>query len=254
MKTSSDHTQPLVAHLLELRRRLLWSLAMVGIVFIPLALMADELFEWLSGPLLAQMPVNTSLIATGVAAPFLAPFKLAVVTAIVISLPWILYQIWAFVAPGLYASERRLVVPLVLSSTSLFYAGMAFAYYVVFPVLFSFFVTTAPEGVKVMTDITNYVNFVLAMFLACGIIFETPVVNVLLVWTGATTPEKLASLRPYVLVAAFVVGMMLTPPNVISQALLAMPMYLLYEIGIFCARRLVPGSREVDAQRPGDKD
>lgn len=247
--TWTDSKQPLVAHLLELRTRLLRALAVVGIVFIPLALLANELFSWLSGPLLAQMPAGSSLIATEVASPFLAPFKLAALVAVVVSLPWILYQIWAFVAPGLYAREQRLVVPLLASSTLLFYAGMAFAYYVVFPLIFGFFVSTAPEGVAVMTDISRYLDFVLAMFLAFGIAFETPVAIVLLVWAGATTPARLASIRPYVVIAAFFIGMMLTPPDVISQTLMAVPMYLLYEVGIFCARRIVPGSREVEAQQ-----
>lgn len=246
---SADGKQTLVAHLLELRTRLLRALALVAVVFIPLALVADQLFRWLSDPLLAQLPAHASLIATEVASPFLAPFKLAALLAVVVSLPWILYQIWAFVAPGLYTSERRLVIPLLATSTVLFYAGMAFAYYIVFPLIFGFFVSTAPEGVAVMTDISRYLDFVLAMFLAFGIAFETPVAIVLLVWAGVTTPAHLASIRPYVFIGAFVIGMMLTPPDIISQTLLAVPIYLLYEVGIFCARRLVPGSREVEAQQ-----
>lgn len=242
-----------MAHLLELRTRMLRALAMVGIVFIPLAFFADELFSWLSGPLLAQMPEGSSLIATEVASPFLAPFKLAALVAVVISLPWILYQIWAFVAPGLYVHERRLVLPLLGSSTLLFYAGMAFAYYIVFPLIFGFFVSTAPQGVEVMTDISRYLDFVLAMFLAFGIAFETPVAIVLLVWSGVTTPAQLASIRAYVLIAAFFLGMLLTPPDILSQTLLAVPIYCLYEVGIFCARRIVPGSREVELQR-GERD
>lgn len=240
---TSDRKQPLVSHLLELRKRLLWSLIAVGVVFAPLAVIANKLFTWLSGPLLSQMPVGSSLIATEVASPFLAPFKLAMLVAVVISLPWILYQVWAFVAPGLYVRERQLVFPLLASSTLLFYTGMAFAYYVVFPLIFGFFVNTAPEGVAVMTDISRYLDFVLAMFIAFGIAFETPVAIVLACWVGITTPAKLASYRPYVLVAAFIIGMLLTPPDVVSQTLLAIPMYLLYEAGVFCARRLLSVGR-----------
>lgn len=250
---SPEAKQPLVAHLLELRTRLLRALIIVGIVFIPLAFFADQLFHWLSGPLLAQLPEGSSLIATEVASPFLAPFKLAALLAVVVALPWVLYQIWAFVAPGLYANERRLVVPLLASSTLLFYVGMAFAYYAVFPLIFGFFVSTAPEGVAVMTDISSYLDFVLALFLAFGIAFETPVAIVLLVWAGATTPAQLAGFRAYVLIGAFVLGMFLTPPDIISQTLLAIPLYVLYEVGIFCARRLVPGSRDVEAQQ-ADRD
>lgn len=241
--------QPLVAHLLELRGRLLRALAGVLAAFLPLAYFARELFTLLSGPLLAHLPEGGSLIATEVAAPFLAPFKLAMVLAVAVSLPWTLYQLWAFVAPGLYAGERRLGLPLVVSSTLLFYLGMAFAYFAVFPVIFGFFVSAAPAGVAVMTDISRYLDFVLGMFMAFGLAFEVPVAIVLLVRTGFVTPAQLARWRPYVLVGAFAVAMLLTPPDVISQSLLAVPVYLLYECGIRAARWLVPGAREVEAQR-----
>lgn len=244
-----DQEQPLIAHLLELRSRLLRIVIGVLVALVPLVFFASELFTWLSGPLLAQMPEGTSLIATGVAAPFLAPFKLAMLVAIMISLPWTLYQMWMFIAPGLYAQERRLMVPLLTTSTALFYLGMAFAYYVVFPVIFNFFVTIAPQGVEVATDISSYLDFVLGMFVAFGIAFELPVAIYLLVWAGVVTPRDLRSYRAYVLVGAFAVGMLITPPDVISQTLLAVPMYLLYEIGIFAAARLVPGMREVEAQQ-----
>lgn len=247
--SSQESEQPLLAHLLELRTRVLRALIVVALVFVPLSVFADDLFTWLSGPLLAHMPEGNSLIATEVAAPFLAPFKLAILLAVVVSLPWILYQMWAFVAPGLYANERRLVVPLLASSTLLFYLGMAFAYFVVFPVVFGFFVSVAPEGVSVMTDISRYLDFVLGMFFAFGVAFEVPVAIILAVWAGFTTPGQLATYRAYVLVGAFAVGMLLTPPDFISQTLLAVPIYLLYESGIWFARWLVPGSREVDAQR-----
>ncbi|GAB3680643.1 twin-arginine translocase subunit TatC [Salinisphaera aquimarina] len=241
--------QPLMAHLLELRTRLLRIVIGIVIIFLPMAFFARDLFTFLSGPLLSNLPTGNSLIATGVAAPFLAPFKLAMVVSVALSLPWTLYQIWMFVAPGLYSQERRLVTPLLISSTGLFYLGMAFAYYVVFPVVFGFFVSVAPTGVAVMTDISAYLDFVLGMFMAFGIAFELPVAIFLVVWAGFVTPRQLASYRAYIVVAAFGVGMLLTPPDVISQTLLAVPIYLLYEIGIWMARLFVPGMREVEAQQ-----
>lgn len=239
--------QPLVEHLLELRTRLLRAVLGVLLVFALLAPFANPLFTWLSGPLMAHLPEGGSLIATEVAAPFLTPFKLTLMLALALALPWVLFQLWAFVAPGLYASERRLVVPLLASSTLLFYLGMAFAYFVVFPLVFGFFVASAPAGVSVMTDISRYLDFVLAMFVAFGLAFEVPVAIILLVWAGFVTPRRLASYRAYVVVAAFAIGMLLTPPDVISQTLLAVPVYLLYELGIWLARWLVPGIREAEA-------
>lgn len=249
-----DREQPLVAHLLELRQRLLWIVIGVAIAFVPAAIFAAELFTWLSGPLLAQLPEGHTLIATGVAAPFLAPFKLAVLVAVLVSLPWSLYQLWGFIAPGLYAHEKRLVTPLIVSSTLLFYLGMVFAYYVVFPVVFNFFVTFAPEGVKVATDISAYLDFVLGMFVAFGIAFEMPVAIFLLVWAGVVTPRQLRSYRPYMVVAIFAVSMLITPPDVVSQTLLAVPMYLLFELGIIIAEKLVPGVRQVEAQQDEEND
>ncbi len=190
------------------------------------------------------------MIATGVAAPFLAPFKLAMVVAVALSLPWTLYQIWMFIAPGLYRQERRLVTPLLVSSTALFYCGIAFAYYVIFPIVFAFFISVAPKGVTVMTDISAYLDFVLKLFLAFGAAFELPVAIFLIVWAGFVTPRQLASYRPYVLIGAFTVGMLLTPPDIISQTLLAVPIYLLYEVGIWAARLFVPGVREREAGQP----
>ena len=173
--------------------------------------------------------------------------------ALVVALPWVLYQIWAFVAPGLYLQEQRLVLPLLASSTLLFYAGMLFAYFVVFPVVFGFFISVAPEGVAVMTDISRYLNFALGMFLAFGIAFEMPIAIVLMVWSGFTTPDQLAAKRPYVLVGLFVLGAFLTPPDIVSQTMLAVPAYALFELGILAARWFVPGSAEVDAQRRSDE-
>ena len=241
--------QPLVAHLLELRDRLLRIVLGIIVCVLPMVPFAQELFALLAEPLLAQMPEGTSMIATEVASPFLTPFKLALLVAIVISMPWSLYQIWAFVAPGLYMHERRFALPLVASSTVLFYLGMAFAYFVVFPLIFGFFLSAAPAGVTVMTDIGRYLDFVITLFLAFGAAFEVPVAIVLMVRMGLTTPCALREKRAYVLVGAFTIGMLLTPPDIFSQTLLALPVYILYELGILAAMVLVPGSREVDAQR-----
>lgn len=246
---TQDREQPLVAHLLELRLRLVRAFVGIVLVFLPLAVFAKQIFGWLAGPLLTHLPEGSQMIATEVASPFLTPFKLALVLAFVLALPWVLYQIWAFVAPGLYQNERRLVVPLLASSTLLFYLGMAFAYYVVFPLLFGFFIGVAPAEITVMTDIARYLDFVLGMFLAFGIAFEVPIAIILLVWAGVVTPGQLADKRAYVLVGAFVLGMLLTPPDMFSQTLLAIPVYLLYEAGIIAARILVPGYKEVEAQR-----
>lgn len=241
--------QPLIAHLLELRNRLLRMLAGVLLLFVPLAFYASEIFNIVAGPLLAKLPAGSTMIATEVASPFLTPFKLAMMLAVILSMPWLLFQAWAFVAPGLYKNERRLIAPLLFSSTALFYLGMAFAYFVVFPVVFGFFINIAPADVMVMTDIRHYLDFVLGLFLAFGLAFELPVAIVLLVWTGAVMPGQLAAWRGYVLIGCFAAGMLLTPPDVISQTLLAVPMYLLFEVGILAARLLVPGYKEVEAQR-----
>lgn len=245
--------QPLIAHLLELRTRVLKALAGIALVFLPLAVYAQQLYTLLARPLLDLMPAGSSMIATEVAAPFLTPFKLAAVVAFVLALPWVLFQIWAFVAPGLYRTEQRLVAPLLLSSTLLFYAGVAFAYFFVLPAVFTFTIAFAPEGVAVMTDITKYLDFVLALFVAFGLVFEVPVALVLMVWTGFVTPATLASKREYVLVGVFVVAAILTPPDVVSQIMMAIPTYLLYEIGIVAARWLVPGSRQVEEQQKAEK-
>ncbi len=232
--------EPLINHLLELRTRLLKILIGIVVVFVPCAYFARDLFTYLSGPLLAAMPANNNLIATGVASPFLAPFKLAMLAAVALSLPWTLYQIWMFTAPALYKQERKLIVPLLASSTLLFFAGMAFAYYVIFPIIFRFFVSVAPNGVQVMTDISAYLDFVLKLFMAFGAAFEMPVAIFLIVWTGFVSTRQLGQYRPYVIIAAFAVGMLLTPPDIISQTCLAVPLYLLYELGILAARVFLP--------------
>lgn len=238
--------QTLVGHLLELRNRLLRVIVAVLVVFVCLAPFANRLYSIAAAPLLAVLPDGATMIATEVAAPFLTPFKLALLIAVFITIPITLYQIWAFVAPGLYKREKRLVVPLLVSSTLLFYSGVAFAYFVVFPLMFRFFTSVIPEGVEMMTDIGKYLDFMMALFLAFGISFEVPVAILLLVWSGLVKPETLARQRAYVLLGAFVLGMLLTPPDFISQTLLAIPMYLLFEVGIFMARRFVPARDDAD--------
>lgn len=251
---TSGTEQPLIAHLLELRDRLLKIVWGVLICFLPLTFFAKDLYALVADPLIALMPEGTSMIATEVASPFFAPIKLAGVVAFLISMPWTLYQVWAFVAPGLYRSEQRLVGPLMLSSTLLFYAGVAFAYFLVLPTVFGFLIGMAPEGVSVMTDISAYLSFVLTLFIAFGFAFETPVAIVLLVRTGFVTPAKLKDVREYVLVGAFVVGAIFTPPDVISQLMLAVPVYLLYELGILASRWFTPGIAAVEAQQREQND
>ncbi|MCG5512392.1 twin-arginine translocase subunit TatC [Ectothiorhodospira shaposhnikovii] len=229
----------LLSHLVELRTRLLRSVLAILLVFLVLFPFANPIYTFLAGPLMVHLPEGSSMIAIEVAAPFLIPFKLVLMLAIVISVPFLLYQAWAFIAPGLYRHEKRLAMPLLISSTILFYLGMAFAYFVVFPLIFAFFTASAPEGVAVMTDISRYLDFVILLFLAFGIAFEVPIATILLVAMGLTTPQQLAAKRPYVIVGVFVVGMILTPPDIISQTLLALPMWLLFEIGIVLSKILV---------------
>ena len=233
MPDLDENEQPLLFHLIELRDRLLRMVLVVAVLFVMLVPFSSTLFSMLSGPLLAHMPEDGSMIAIEVASPFLIPFKLTLFLALFIAIPYVLYQLWSFVAPGLYRHERRLVIPLLVSSTLLFYAGAAFAYFVVFPLVFAFFTAAAPEGVSVMTDISRYLDFVLTLFFAFGAAFEVPVVTVLLVMTGMTTQKSLREKRPYVIVGAFVLGMLLTPPDVISQTLLAVPVWLLFELGLY---------------------
>lgn len=225
----------LFSHLLELRKRLLRAVAAIVLVFVALAPFAQELYTLLADPLLRNLPVGASMIATDVAAPFFTPFKLTLVLAFVLAVPIWLWQLWAFIAPGLYQREKRLMAPLLVGSTLLFYAGVAFAYFVVLPVVLGFFTAMAPEGVQVATDISRYLDFVLAIFVAFGIAFEVPILIILLCWSGLTSVPALRQKRPYVIVAAFVIGMMLTPPDVISQTLLAVPMCLLFELGLMVA-------------------
>jgi sec-independent protein translocase protein TatC len=226
----------LISHLLELRNRLLRSVIVVAICFVPLAFFQNELFTLVARPLIAKLPADTSLIATSVVAPFMAPFKLSIIIAVFIAMPYVLYQVWAFVAPGLYKHERRFAAPLVVSSIVLFYAGVAFAYYIVFPLMFQFLASTTPIGVKMMTDISNYLDFVLLLFFAFGLAFEMPVAVVLLTVTGLVRIEALSRNRGYVVLGIFIVAAFLTPPDAISQSFMALPMYVLYELGIVLAR------------------
>ncbi len=235
-----------VEHLVELRNRLLRVVIVVAVLLVCMMPFANRLYALLAAPLLAEMQMGSSMIATQVASPFLTPFKLALVAAVLIGMPYILYQFWAFVAPGLYRNEKRLVFPLMVSSSFLFYLGMAFAYFVVFPLMFAFFQAVAPEGVEIMTDISSYLDFVLKIFFAFGLAFEVPIATVVLVWTGFTTPESLKQKRPYIIVGAFVVGMLLTPPDIISQTLLALPVWALFELGLVFAKVYVRRDRGED--------
>ena len=227
---------PLIEHLVELRSRLLRAVVAIFVVFLGLYPFANEIYTFVAQPLMALLPEGSQMIATEVASPFLAPFKLTLVAAVFLAIPYVLHQAWAFIAPGLYANEKALALPLLASSVALFYAGAAFAYYAVFPLLFQFFTQTGPENVAVMTDINQYLNFVLKLFFAFGVAFEIPIATFLLIISGATTVESLSKKRPYIVLGCFVVGMLLTPPDVISQSLLAIPMYLLYEVGILFGR------------------
>ena len=237
--SDTDHEQPFISHLVELRTRLLRIVSGVLLVFVALSPFSNPIYSMLAGPLTRHMPAQSSMIAIDVLSPFLTPLKFTLVLAVFITIPWILYQIWAFIAPGLYQKEKRLALPVLISSTLLFYCGMAFAYFVIMPIFFAFITSTAPEGVAVMTDINRYLDFVMTIFFAFGVAFEVPVATVILVLTGIITPEAMAAKRPYIIVGAFVVGMLLTPPDVISQTLLAVPMWLLFEIGIFVSRLLL---------------
>ena len=228
--------QSLMDHLIELRDRLLHMVLAILIVFISLFAFSEDIFTIAAQPLLGLMPEGTSMIATGVTSPFLVPFKLVLLLSVLLTIPYLLHQIWAFIAPGLYMHEKRMATPLLISSVVLFYCGIAFAYFVIFPILFGFFIGIAPEGVAVMTDIGQYLDFIIAIFLAFGIAFEVPVATFLLIAAGVTSAEKLGKKRPYIIIGAFVVGMMLTPPDVISQSLLAVPIWLLFELGLLASR------------------
>jgi len=236
--------QPFVAHLIELRDRLLKCVLFITVIFLALISFSNDLYIFLAEPLIKSLPQGSSMIATGVIAPFLTPFKLTLVVSIFAAIPFLLYQAWAFIAPGLYRNERRLAFPLIVSSTLLFYVGMVFAYYVVFPLVFGFMAATTPEGVNQAPDISMFLDFAIKMFFAFGVAFEVPIATILVIWAGLTTAESLAAKRPYVIVAAFVIGMLLTPPDVISQTLLALPMWILFELGLVFSKLYAPKKDE----------
>ncbi|OWV30558.1 twin-arginine translocase subunit TatC [Halomonas campaniensis] len=245
---------PLIEHLIELRSRLMRAVIVILVVFLGLYSFANDIYTFVAEPLMALLPEGSQMIATEVASPFLAPFKLTLVVAVFIAIPFVLHQAWAFIAPGLYDNEKALAIPILVSSIALFYGGAAFAYYVVFPLLFEFFTQTGPENVAVMTDINQYLNFVLKLFFAFGVAFEIPIATFLLIQSGATTVESLSKKRPYIILGCFVVGMLLTPPDVISQSLLAIPMYLLYEVGLLFGRLVRKRKEEKEAAEEHETD
>ncbi|MET0533753.1 MAG: twin-arginine translocase subunit TatC [Steroidobacter sp.] len=236
----------LISHLVELRDRLLRAVIAIGVIFIPCAIFSNQLFTLVATPLMDKMPAGTSMIATSVVSPFMAPLKLSLFVALFAAMPYVLYQAWAFVAPGLYKHEKSFAVPLVISSIVLFYAGATFAHFVVFPLMFAFLTATAPTGVQIMTDMGNYLDFVLLLYFAFGIAFEIPVATVLLALTGLVKVETMAGNRGYVLLGIFVVAAFLTPPDAISQSAMAIPMYLLYEVGIVMSRVMLKKRSQSD--------
>ena len=225
----------LTDHLLELRNRLLIIISTVGICALLLTPFANNIYNFLAMPLLNVLPEGSSMIAVDVASPFLAPFKLILLLSIAITFPVSIYNFWAFVAPGLYKNEKKFVIPILISSTLLFYLGIVFAYYVVFPLIFSFFTSIAPEGVQIATDISSFLNFVIKIFFAFGLAFEVPIITLIVIIFEISTVESLSKKRPYIIVIAFILGMVLTPPDIISQILLAIPIWLLFELGLFLA-------------------
>jgi sec-independent protein translocase protein TatC len=230
--------QPLISHLVELRDRLLRSLLVVLVLFLCVFPWGNDLYIFVSRPLLDVLPEGSSMIATSPTSPFMIPFKTSIYAALFLGVPFILHQAWAFISPGLYKNEIRITLPILVSSVVLFYAGIAFAYYLVFNFVFAFFVNSAPETVSVMTDITQYLDFVLSLFLVFGLVFETPIATLLLIFSGVTTPKKLAEKRPYIIIACFVIGMFLTPQDVLSQSFVAIPMWMLFELGLFAGKML----------------
>ncbi|MEL0635607.1 twin-arginine translocase subunit TatC [Marinomonas sp. TI.3.20] len=247
MSTDSSSQAPLVAHLIELRNRLLKSVIAVLVIFIGLYYFANDLYMIVSEPLRLLLPKGSSLIATEVASPFLAPLKLTFAISVLISIPYTLYQAWSFIAPALYKNEKRIAIPLLVSSIILFYGGVLFAYFVVLPLIFGFFTTVGPSDVTVMTDINNYLNFVLKLFFAFGVTFEIPIATYLLIKAGVTTVATLSKKRPYVFLGCFVIGMLITPPDIFSQTLLAIPMWLLFELGLLAGRTV-----KVEIEEPED--
>ena len=253
-KSGPMEEQTLISHLIELRNRLLRAIMSIFIVFLGLSFFANDIYHLVATPLLERLPEHSAMIATEVASPFFTPFKLVAFVALMICMPYILYQAWAFIAPGLYENERRFALPLLVSSVILFYLGMCFAFFVVFPLVFGFFTKVAPEGVTIMTDINKYLSFVLMLFFAFGMAFEVPIATLLLVKAGITNASDLAAKRPYIIVGAFVIGMLLTPPDVISQTLLAVPMWCLFELGLVMCKYLIPPDPEDTGEGVNETD
>lgn len=251
---TEEATQPLVGHLVELRTRLLRCLICIALVLVCLLYFSNNIYHIVANPLIRQLPEGSSMIATDIAAPFFTPIKLTAIVAIFISIPYVLYQVWGFIAPALYQNEKRLVAPLIVSSTILFYIGIAFAYFIVFPLAFYFFIHTAPVDVAINTDITKYLDFVMTLFVVFGFAFEVPVAIILLCWCGVTTPQNLRKKRPYIIVGVFAVAMFVTPPDVFSQILLAIPICLLFEIGTFFARFYQPRQKNEDIDASLDEE
>ncbi len=251
--TEDTSTGSLLSHLFELRDRVVRMLIAVLVIFLSLFYWANEIYSYLAEPLTQHLPEGSTMIAIDVASPFLTPFKLVLMLSVFLAMPVILYQFWAFVAPGLYKNEKRIAAPLLVSSILLFYAGMAFAYYIVFPLVFGFFTSIGPEMVSISTDIGRYLDFVLALFFGFGLAFEVPIATIILVAIGFTTPDKMAEKRPYIVVGAFIFGMFLTPPDVISQVLLAIPIWILFEAGVI-ASRIIFKDRLLEAENYLDDD
>ncbi|HIF50661.1 MAG TPA: twin-arginine translocase subunit TatC [Thiotrichaceae bacterium] len=249
---NTDSEQPLISHLIELRRCVLRVVTCIFVVLLALLPFANEIYSFIATPLIAKLPEGSSMIATEVISPFFAPFKLTLFCAIFITVPYSLFQAWSFITPGLYTKEKKLIIPLLISSTLLFYTGILFAYYIVFPVLFAFIAATAPTGVQIMTDINHYLDFILKLFFAFGVSFEIPIATFLLIRSGFVSADKLGKNRPYIILSAFFIGMLLTPPDVISQILLAVPMWLLFESGLILGK--IYGGKKDTSDEKEDKE
>ena len=249
-----DKSGSLMSHLVELRDRVVRMMVAILVLFVGMFYWANDIYIYLAEPLTRHLPEDANMIAIDVASPFLTPFKLVLMLAVFLAMPVILYQMWAFVAPGLYSNEKRIAGPLLVSSILLFYAGVAFAYYVVFPLVFGFFTSVGPEIINISTDIGRYLDFVLALFFGFGLAFEVPIATIILVAIGFTTPKKLSEKRPYVIVGAFICGMLLTPPDVISQVLLALPMWVLFEAGLIASAIIFKDREQEDEDEEEDFD
>ncbi len=254
MSDSTSNDMPLLSHLIELRSRLLRSVLVIVVIFVGLAFFANELYEWLSQPLKEALPESSTLIAIDVTAPLFAPFKLAFVMAIFIAMPFVLHQAWLFISPGLYKHEKGFAVPLLVSSIILFYAGIAFAYFVIFPIIFSFLSSIGPQDVNYLPDINSVLSIALKLFFAFGLAFEIPIATMLLIWSGLVSHEKLSNTRPYMVVGIFVFAMLLTPPDMISQVLLAIPMWILFELGLIFARAYSPKKADTHNNNDTNED